>query len=473
MRRAAARARAAAFTYRVQAMMFSSAAIMAVLNYAFSLLMARWLVPGDFGLLAFVQTVLLLAGLFLGSGIPWSLATIVATAPSQDYSRLVRGAVLANLGLALLIDALLALLFAAGPLQPGLETWPVLGLVALAIPAVSVIGVMVATAQGRERFGVVAGLHTIEIVVKAACGAILVRAGWGVNGAVCGFMMGSMTAASLGIWSIGRGKRMPGSIAWPRFSLAGPLFAALLVAALLQNLDVLAIKLLSGGDRAIAGAYQAATVLATAPYYLVPSALVPVLLPRLARRGELAKTGLVLAGAARLVVLVLVPIEAGLLLFPDLALRTLLAPKYLSAVPVLRILSVGNSALMLLAVVATAYQATGQARRSATVVGCAITLEIAALSVSVPVWHGVAASTCFTCAASGGLLVLGSRYLRSLEGQAGAAVRGWLGRYVVCAGAAAIAAGGMLLTPLGEPAAVAASLGVYAVAVWGLRLARG
>jgi O-antigen/teichoic acid export membrane protein len=100
--------------------------------------------PGDFGWLAFAQTILLVAGLVLQSGFSWSLARAVANAGVARRATLARGALLANLALATGLGAAVLALFALGPLRPGLETGTVAAIVAFSFPFIS----LAATARG-------------------------------------------------------------------------------------------------------------------------------------------------------------------------------------------------------------------------------------------------------------------------------------------------------------------------------------
>ncbi len=53
--------------------MLGSFASLSLIYYGFGLVAGWLLVPGEFGLLAFTQTILLIGGLVLNSGFPWTL----------------------------------------------------------------------------------------------------------------------------------------------------------------------------------------------------------------------------------------------------------------------------------------------------------------------------------------------------------------------------------------------------------------
>jgi len=409
-----------------------------VVNYAFSLAMGRLLLPGDFGLLAFAQVLMLIASLVLSSGITWSLTATTVGVAGPQRAALVRGALVSNLGLAVLIDLAIVALFALGPLRPGLETANVTAIVALTLVCVSVINTAVAAMQGAERFGTVAAIQGLEILCKAVAGTTFVLLGFGVAGAIAGFLAGSIVGVLLGLYQIVRALETPpwGTISLPSSRVMGPMFGALLGLALLQNLDLAAVKLFSSGARSLTGYYQAATILATAPYYLVSSALIPVLLTQLARLDTVAATRRRVSALLRLVAILVVPIEAILALAPAAVLHLLFPVEYAPAAPTLRVLALGNGALMLLVILGTSFQAVGRARVPARALLGITAVEIVLLWAVVPVWHNDGAAGIFAVAATAALVVLGVVYLRALSRQWRQRTALWLARY-----AAAVTAG--------------------------------
>ena len=232
--------------------MFISFAGMSVINYAFGLAAGWLLAPGDFGLLAFTQTLLTIAGLALNSGFAWSLTADLVGADAAYRARSVRGAAIANLLLALSMSVAVLALFVAGPLRAGLENWRVVALVSVAFPLLSLVTISRATSQGTENFAMLAALFLVETGVKAVAGLGLVAMGFGAMGAIAGFLVGSLCASALGLVHLVRrlGIRPWGAITRPHFRNAGTMFAALLGMALLLNLDTIGLKLFYPADRA-------------------------------------------------------------------------------------------------------------------------------------------------------------------------------------------------------------------------------
>lgn len=443
----------------------------AIINYSFSLVMGLILLPGDFGLLAFIQTVLVIGAMIVGSGISWSLASTLAACPLDQRAPLIRGALIVNLLLGLLVAALLMLLFAWGPLEAGLETWRVTFVLALTLVLISIVSTTAAAMQGTGHFGAVAAIQGSEIVSKAACGVLLTLHGSGVFGAIAGFAIGAAVGSVVGLYSIYRELRVRlwGTLTLPKPHTTGSLFVSLFALAFLQNLDLTAVKLFSG-DRTLAGYYQAATILATAPYFFVSSAIVPILVPQLARRTSLADTQPIILDAFRLLAALIIPIEVVLAIIPRQVLEIFFTGKYTEAAPTLRILAIGNSTLMAVIILAAAYQSIGRAHLPAVILASIVAFETIILRVGVPRWHNIGASTSFSLAASAAFTVLLIAYIRSVSRNNVRTLGRWLSKWIM-ASAIGMASGSLLIL-IGAPIITALGVGItgYFILILQLRL---
>jgi O-antigen/teichoic acid export membrane protein len=406
-----------------------------VLNYSFSIIMGWLLLPGDFGWLAFAQATILVAGLVLQQGFTWSLARAVANADGSRRDALVRGALVANLVLALAMGATVGGLYVAGPLRPGLETGTVAAIVGLTFLFISLAATARGCAQGSERFAMVASLQITEIVCKVLGGTALVLLGFGATGAVAGFLIGGMAATALGFYYlVGRlGVRLDGRVELPSLRLAGPMFVALLGVSLLLNLDLAALKLFTH-ERALVGYYQAGLVLANAPYYLVTVSIIQVLFVRLARLRDLTATQEAVGEALSLVVTLILPIEIVLIIAPEQALLALFPDSYASDASALQLLAIGNALLIVVAILSAAFQAVGRARVPALLLLTIVSLESLALRVVVPTREAIGAASVFAAAAAIALLALGTLYLREAGSQTILRAAAWLFRYAAAVG---------------------------------------
>ncbi len=446
-----------------RAVVLGAFASTSVINYAFSLIMGHLLAPGDFGLLAFAQTVLLIGGLVVNSGFAWSLTKALVGVAAAERGRLARGALLANLVLAGTLSAGLIALFALGPLRGGLESWAVVALVAAALPFMAILAITRASAQGAEAFGIVALCQVIEVTCKALGGVVLLKLGWGATGAVGGFVVGAALAAALGAWLLRRrlGIALWGAWQRPALRVAGTMFGALLGLALLLNLDILALKLLSG-DRAITGHYQAGIVLANLPYYLA-SALIPVVFTQVARQAQLSATPKAVGEALRFVLVLALPLEAALILAPQAVQQVM---GYTPGAAVVRLLAVANSALMVIALLSAVFQAAGRPRTPARTLLAVVTAEVAVQRWAVPRWAALGAAATFCAACLAALVALATAYIAAV-GWRNLHIRwAWLAKYAVTLGAACLA-GALVLGATGSVIAAAlAGAPIYLAGVW-------
>jgi O-antigen/teichoic acid export membrane protein len=426
-------------------LMFMAFAGMSVVNYAFGLAAGWLLAPGDFGLLAFTMTVLTVAGLLLSSGFAWSLTHALVDANTDRRAALVRGAAAANLLIALAISAGVLLLFSMGPLRRGLETWTVAALVAATLLPLSLLTITRAAAQGNERYGALATLLVMETIIKAAAGLGLVLLGFGAAGAVAGFMVGSLGTALVGVVYLRRklGVSLRGEMRFPQFGMAGGMFAALLGLALLLNLDIIALKLFSVGDRAEVGRYQAGIVLANMPYYLL-MAMIPILFNQVARTRQLSKTLPHVVETLQLALIVLLPIEMVPALYPQAFLGLLFPAVYASGAATLRILAGGNSAIMLVAILSATFQAAGKPWIAGRVLLAVAACEAILLRIVAPNQHGIGVATIFLLATTSALLILGVIYWSRLGVRPSGQVLAWLVRYVGALAAGALAGTGVM-----------------------------
>ena len=377
---------------------------------------------------------LLLTALVLQSGIPWSLTRSIAGILPSDRPDLVRGSMVANLGVSALVAGVLVLLFAAGPLQAALEDPQILLVVIVTLPLFAIISVARATAQGWRRFGLIAGLQVAEVATKTVTGLALAAAGFGAVGALTGFTLGGVVAATMGIGVLVMlGVRPSGGRRRPEASDLAPMFGALLGLALVLNMDLLAVKSLVG-DRAAAGHYQAAIILANAPFFLATSALIPPLYASTSASPHLSSSSPLLGRALATAIVLIMPFELLLIAVPEVALAILFPPQYADAAPIVRIMAAGNGLLMLAALIAATFQAVGRAAVPARIFLVLAVIEVPVLLVAVPAGGGRAAVTIFASVAGIALAALGAAYLGAVRVDM-QQILGWCTRLLVAVAA--------------------------------------
>jgi O-antigen/teichoic acid export membrane protein len=462
------------FAFQPRTMMLAAFVSTNIIQTIFGIAMGWLLTPGDFGLLAFTQTVLLIAVLILNSGFPAALAAALVSGDAGRHARLVRGAILANVGLSIGMSALLLLLFVLGPFRPGFETPLIASIVAGTLPFLALIAIARAAGQAREHFGMMALLQVVEVSVKIIAGYGLVRLGYGTAGAVAGNLAGAAAAGAVGLGLLAGPLRirLVGSIERLSLRAVGSLFGALIGLTLLLNADQIMLKLVSGVERDLIGQYQAAAVLSNSPYFLA-AAVLPILFTRTAQLGVLQRTGAAMHEALRLALLVIVPHSLIIAAAPDALLRFSFPKASAAGIELVPILALANCAVTFVAILAVPFNATGNARRPASLIGGLLAAEIAVLWMVVPAWHTLGAAITYVGAAAAAVLMLGGAYRAAIGARLTKATCLWSLRY----GAAVVV--GMLIYTLMSTSgsyssllsAVAGTAG-YAGCVLGLRLNR-
>jgi O-antigen/teichoic acid export membrane protein len=451
--------------------MLVSFGAISVINYGFSLAMGWLLAPGDFGLLAFVQSIFLLGGLILQSGIAWTLSRSIVRSDVDDRNALIRGSLLANLVMSLAMTLALVVLFVAGPLHPGFESWGMLVIAVVALNFVAIVTIVRGAAQGIENFAVMAGVQVLEVAVKAGSGILLVLLGFGVLGAVFGLVIGGIVAAVVGSLYLIRHfeMNMLGPVVFPSLRVTAPMFGALLGLALLLNEDLLAVKLLLLHDRAATGYYQSALVLANLPYFLASSALVPILFTHLSRFETFVETRESVGETIATALIFIVPLEFVLFTAPVFSLTSVFPSSYAPGSTALRFLAIGNALLIIGAILSAAFQAVGRARVPAHTFLTVTVVEAFILAYTVPHFGIVGAAATFASASVAQVVILVLMYIRSTGLDTLTNGLRWALRYGLGVGFA-FSVGFALATSVPLLLAVIVALAIYALAMIGLKL---
>jgi O-antigen/teichoic acid export membrane protein len=373
----------------------------AVLNYAFGVAMSWFFAPAQYGVVGVAQSLLLLAGLAVGSGFAWTTAHQVAGRGVTDETRRgFRTAWLANIGLGLLAGAGGWVAYNQGWLSLGPAydmVVPLLGLTTIILAARAVVNGAV---QGLFQFNALAVNKVGEVVVKVAAGFALVIAGMGVAGVVAAFAIGAAAALVHSLWVVRRARlwRGRGWLEWSVIPPTVPLYLGMLGTALMLNLDILGLRFLApaGQGDLLAGLYQAAVVLARTPVF-VAQALTPVLFSYSAGTGGLERGGIERASgyvreAFRVWIRLLLPGGALLMLAPTATLTLLFPDSYQAAAPALRLAAGGAVLLALVTLLVAVCQGAGDRRRPAVAAALATAAQIGVLAWLVPRWGAVGAA---------------------------------------------------------------------------------
>ncbi|WP_345420108.1 oligosaccharide flippase family protein [Pseudonocardia xishanensis] len=395
--------------------------VTAVLNYGLGVALAWLLPPAEFGGVGMLLNLLLLATSVLAAGFPWALARAVARRDHGPAERAAadeafRAALAGNVAL----GGVLALAFAAVQLTTG-AILPGVGALATVLAAATIVllalgSVLLGALQGNRRFDAVGATRVLEIVIKVVLAlGLVVLLGIGVSGVAVALFVAAAASAAFAWWSL-RGRRPGrGRVAGLKaFASAVPMAVGTTGFGLMGTLDVLLLGAMGadyGVTVATVGIYQAAAILARAPFF-VGSALSDAVFPFVAGARDRAAAHASLMTALRWVPLALVPLQLVLLVTPASVLDLVLPAGYGGAAAVARVITLGTLGLLVADMLLKALFARGFAGAVAVRVPIAVAVQLAALVVLVPRLGAVGAAWAFAAGTWTTALLLGVEYRR-------------------------------------------------------------
>jgi N-acetylglucosaminyl-diphospho-decaprenol L-rhamnosyltransferase len=394
--------------------------VIAIVNYAFAVVMS-WLLPIEgYGVLGISQAILLVTSTVVSAGFPWALAQIVArTGDAHARASAFRTALSANLRLGGAIALIVAGIALSGLIRPVDAYGPALVIVALTTAVLAVNAILASTLQGLLRLDGLAFVRASEVVLKAIAGVALVAIGFGTTGAIAGFLVGAVLATALAAWLLrdfatdaGRGH-----VDRNLLRAAGPFFVAMVGFAMVSQLDIVTVKAFSAELDAdhLAGQYQVAATLSRVPFFAA-MALFGAIFPFVARtlgQGDVARAYARLS--LKYTLLFIVPIGVVLITIPDAAIRLFFSDKYDLSAAALRYTAGASIILALAYGVAILLQAQGQPRRPAVALAAAVPGQLLLAGVLVPALGLIGAALSMGAAAALVLALLAPSVIRSFD----------------------------------------------------------
>jgi O-antigen/teichoic acid export membrane protein len=322
------------------ALLFGSTTIVNAGNYAFNLILGRWLGPADFADASLIVTLFLVIT-FVAVALQMASAKFTAAYQAGEQPAQVvalrrwmgRFAWLAGL-------VLLALFAGGAPLWQGFfqtgSAWP-FAIFALGVPFYFALGVDRGVLQGQTRFGVLSLTYQVEMWARLVIALLLVALGWSVFGAVTALTLSLVATWITGFVILSARRWRATSRREPAIDLphderqavarfAGPVVAALAGQILINNSDVLIVKHFFAAEAA--GRYAALALIGRIVFFATWS-VVTVLFPIVARRHQRGEPhrGL-LYGGLGLVAAISGAIVGATLVAPELIVRVLFGAEY-------------------------------------------------------------------------------------------------------------------------------------------------
>lgn len=315
--------------------LFASMTVVNLANYAFNLILGRWLGPAAYADLALIATITLVL-VFMTTTLQmvgakyFAGADALAGAPLRRW--MARWAWCVGLGLATAFivgaPALTAFFNMASP-------WP-FRLLGAGLPFYVAQAVERGALQGHLRFGALAATYQAETWVRLLGGIGAVAIGWGVNGAV-----GAISLSFVATWVTARlavGPLVDGpaltAAARRRISrFAGAVVVTLIGEIVFSHSDILVVKRFFPATEA--GWYAALAIIGRVVFY-APWAIVATMFPIVAGRHERGERHRhLLVGSLALVLVIAGAITTTTALAPEFVMGLLFGDAYLDVAPLL------------------------------------------------------------------------------------------------------------------------------------------
>jgi O-antigen/teichoic acid export membrane protein len=310
-------------------------------NYGFQLISARELGPASYSDLATLLAIVSLIGLPLG-GLQLWVARHVAEYEAAGKNSATHWFVRRSASHMVTIGAVITAVFliASDPVRSALgiaSLGAVVIAAALTFPAI-LTPIVWGLAQGLERFTLISAMVAAAPTLRVALALAGFALGMGVLGAMTATLVSNVVALVIPLWLLRTWTRpaVAPAVRIPRREAIGsllPVLVGLLAITALTTVDVVVAKRTLSDHET--GIYSSASLVGRVILYL-PSAIVTVLLPRVAARAADSRASLDLLGRSLAVTLGFCAAATAIYaLIPTLIIRIAFGADYLDAEPLL------------------------------------------------------------------------------------------------------------------------------------------
>lgn len=440
------------------------------IQFAFSVVLARLLVPEDFGLLAMLYVFTGLASAVAEGGLGAALIQRIENSPAEESSVFAFNA---------LIGLIMALLLwvAAGPIE-ALYARPGLGVIAMAMGAnvfINALGSIHSALIIREgRLGLQLQIGFAAGVVSGLVAVTLAWKGYGAWALVAQTLVASMVSTVL-LWTL-HGWR---PTRWPSMQALRPLLgygSALMAASLLDAAAGRLYTLLVGRVHGAAplGLYMRAVSTQQLPHMMLNAAMRQVAFPQLAaHQADRAQLRTSMHAALRHAMLLHTPCVLGIAATAEWLVPTLFGPRWNPSVPILQVLCIAGSLMPLHHANLTLLKALGHSSLFLRLEVLKKAILVALLLMAIP--FGLLAIAWAQVLAGALAVGINARYSKRLIGYGFVAQARDAGPYLLAAVLMALvvaAAGAFLAFPGPVMLVLLAGIGVmtylFLCATWGL-----
>lgn len=375
--------------------------VFALAGYLVHFGLGRYLGPVDYGIFGVVLSLMTVVNTFFTAGFPQSASKYIA----EDNTR-IAGIIKSTNRIILVFSALVFSLYFG--LAGVIASWfndsnltPYIRISALVIPAYAFYSIYgPGYLNGQRQFGKQAIASFVSSIVKIIAVLALVLLGFGVKGAIAGYLAAALAGLLLA-WRFLRpvGKRDV-NFGWKKLAEFGiPATAFTVVFFLLMSIDLFAVKAIGGGEAEV-GYYTSATTISKMPYFLF-TGLAMTLLPSISRSISMNDARLTrdyVRQSIRYMLVLLMPITILISATSANLLVLVYSSAYVAAAPSLSILIFGIALLSLFYVLASIVMGAGRPKVTLGIALSALGIDIVLNILLIPQYglEGAAWATTIT-----------------------------------------------------------------------------
>jgi stage V sporulation protein B len=389
--------------------------VTSIFDYIFNVSLGWLLSPEDYGTYGVSIAFLLLLSLFVNSGFPWATAKYLSEENDKKIKyKVFKSSLVANFFIAITVSILFLLTY----LFLLRENYtPILTVIILVTIVSSFRFTYQKALQGFFMFKETGTIQIIDVFIKLVLGVGLVYLGFGVLGALMGFLISGLVSLMFMAYLLRNFKfwRGNGWIDFRVFSFAMPTFFGMLAIALFQNIDILGVKFLTeeAASDELAGYYQAALVLARIPIYLVGVVMI-VLFPFISKYSKSGNENYSSA-SLKFSILFIFPIVLAVSLIPESFIRLMYPEVYTRGSGALSIVALGMGFLGIIYILTQIFQGMGRPRVPVGILVPAVIIQIILLLILTPKAGLMGAASATTLACLFGMVLLIRAY-RKISG---------------------------------------------------------
>jgi len=384
------------------------------IGYVIHVALGRALGPEGYGVFNTINSLVSVIAILTAAGIPLAVSKYTAELEGSDRV-LKKGLTLQSILAAIVfIFLMLNAEFVAG-LIGDLSLVPLIRIAALGIPIMALYSVFDGFLNGNSSFGRQTA-DSIIVNIGKLFAIVLVIIGFGVAGALGGYVLGAMLgliATVIFCWMLLKERganKSRGNIEYARMlNFAIPIMLVSLLSTLLYNIDILSIKILLKSDE-LTGIYSAASMISRVPM-LVFGAIATVLFPTLSysmSKNEVDRTRKYISNTIRYLLILLLPMALIVGLTSGGLASLIYSAKYQAAGEPLSILFFGFIGIVFMQLFSTVINAEGKPMVTvAILLICAVSSILLNLILD-PMLGIVGAATATTISTYVGIIIAGA-----------------------------------------------------------------